>query len=728
MPEASERRRGDRRVIPDRRRNDKRTRSIAITFPDRRARRERRLLPQRAGHDRRQVALRTPPASSRVSASGILIRELVALRERVAQLERLLSDHARIVQAARESEERFREITEHVPGVLWVYDCRMERRVYVSPSYESIWHRSLDTLLAEPSEWVDAIHPSDRARFGEAVAALSGGSWLDETYRIIWPNGTIRWIHDRGAPIPHDSGDTHRVAGIAEDITLRRERDQIGGEADRRWRDLLLNAPDSVAVLDLDGKIMFANRAAAGFEVGARIGAGLNEYLPPDKQDLFSWAEVPLALPAGNRCWLLRITPRKQGERVVGLFAVASDHTGRKEQEDASARAWKLESLDLLAGTAAHDFNNLLTVILANTDLALMDLPPEAPAREQVIEVEQAAQRATDFAAQIASWAGPQVIERRPVNLSELIQGMAPSLSGAVPSHVGLELALSPDTDAVEANPELLRQIVMNLVVNAVDAIGSEQGEITIRTGLMAVDRDFLATTHIGAALSKGVYGLISISDEGVGMDAALLNRACDPFFTSKPNRRGMGLTTVLGAVRGHNGALKIESQPGRGTTVNVLLPLREHLSTEVEPAGERRASTSVSEGDGPLGTVLVAEDDATVRAVAKMALEQEGFEVLEAADGRQAVSAFRENSDEIDLVLLDLAMPRMGGEEALREIRSLRSDVGIILTSGYSLRDISKRFTSQGLDGFLQKPYRHSSLLKEVKRAMKGKGDRPRL
>jgi PAS domain S-box-containing protein len=670
----------------------------------------------------------------------MLIRELVTLRERVAQLERLLSDHARLVQAARDKEERLSEITGHIAAVLWVYDCQTEERVYVSPSYESIWHRSLDTLLAEPDEWIDAIHPSDRGRFREELAALSGGSSLDVTYRIIRPDGRIRWIRDRGVPILDSSGGTHRSAGIAEDITLQRERDQNAGEADRKWRDLLLNSPDSIAALDLDGKIMFTNRETAGFEIGVRLGAGLKEYLSPDQQNSFSRAvetvartgeptfvEARLALPAGNRCWLTRITPVKQGDRVIGMLAVASDHTHRKEQEDAAATARKLESLDLLTGAVAHDFSNLLTVILANTELALTDLPPQALVRKQVREVEQATLRATDLAAELGSWASPQVTECRPVNLSELIQGMAPSLSSAVPSNVGLELALSPDIDAVEVDAELIKQAVMNLVGNAAEAIGDESGEITIRTGLMAVDRDFLATTHVGSALSPGIYGLISISDEGIGMDAASVNRACDPFFTSKPSRRGMGLATVLGIVRAHKGALRIESQLRHGTTVTVLLPLHERPSSDVEIPAEPAENTLERKADRLIGTVLVAEDDATVRAVAKMALEQEGFVVLEAADGRQAVSAFQEQADAIDVVLLDLAMPRMGGEEVLREIRSVRSDVRVVLTSGYNLREISKRFTNQGLDGFLQKPYRHKSLLKEVNRAMKGEGGRPR-
>jgi PAS domain S-box-containing protein len=674
-----------------------------------------------------------------MSASGLVVRELVALRERVAQLERQLSDRTRMVQALRESEEGLRQVMEHIPGAQWVYDNLTAQRAYVSRDYEEIWGRSLEALGNEATEWLDAIHPEDRAKFGEAVSALSGGSSLDETYRIVRPDGAIRWIHDRGYPIREESGESHRVVGTSEDITERREREQRRGEAERKWRDLVASTPDSMAELDLDGRVTFANRATAGFEVGTRLGSTLNEFLPPEQRDSFGRAvgeavrtgeplsfETRLALPAGNRWWLTRITPLRRGGRVVSLLAIASDITHRKEQQEAAAQRRKLESLDLLAERAAHSFNNLLTAILGNSDLALTDLPPKSPARRRVVEVEKAAERAAALADQLATCTGVCKGDRRPVNLSELIQGMAASLSGAVPADVGLELVLSADADVVEANAAQIRQIVMNLVSNAADAIGSEQGEITVRTGLMLMDRVYLVTAHADEGLSEGVYGYVTVSDTGAGMDGATVSRVCDPFFTTKPHRQGMGLATVLGFVRGHKGALKIDSQLGRGTTVIVLLPLSERPSTRIDPQQVKPDPPSVSETAPPRGTVLIAEDDETVRAVAKSALEQAGFEVLVARDGRQAVSVFREHSSEIDLVLLDLAMPRMRGEEALREIRSVRSDAPIVLTSGYSQREIGQRFKGHDLAGFLQKPYRHAALLREVHRAIGGEGDDP--
>ncbi len=683
--------------------------------------------------------MRTPPPSSRMSASGLVIRELVALRARVVQLERQLGDRTRMVQAVRESEEGLRQMMEHIPGALWVYDCLTEQRVYVSRGYEKIWGRSLETLRNKPTEWLDAIHPEDRAKFGEVVSALPGSSSLDETYRILRPDGAIRWIHDRGYPIQEESGESHRVAGTSEDITEHRAREQRRVESDRRLRDLVASTPDSVAELDLAGRVMFASRTTAGFEVGTRLGSTLNEFLPPEQHDSFSRAveeavrtgeplsfETRLALPAGNRWWLTRITPLRRSGRVVSLLAIASDITHRKEQQEAAAQLRKLESLDVLAGRAAHSFNNLFTVILGNSDLALTDLPPGSPGRERVVEVAKAAERAAALADQLATCTGARKGDRRPVNPSELIQGMASSLSNTVPANVELELALSADADVVEANAAQIRQVVMNLVSNAVDAFGSEQGEITVRTGLMLVDRAYLVTAHADERLSEGVYGCVTVSDTGSGMDGATVSRACDPFFTTKPNRPGMGLAIVLGLVRGHKGALKIDSQPGRGTTVNVLLPLAEWPSAGIDPQQEKPDSLPVSETAPPRGTVLIAEDDETVRSVAKWALEQAGFEVLAAPDGRQAVSIFREHASEIDLVLLDLAMPRMRGEEALREIRSVRSDARIVITSGYSQREISKRFMGHGLVGFLQKPYRHASLLREVHRAISGKGDDP--
>lgn len=384
---------------------------------------------------------------------------------------------------------------------------------------------------------------------------------------------------------------------------------------------------------------------------------------------------------------------------------------GRRKLEDQIHHAQKLESLGVLAGGIAHDFNNLLMGVLGNASLAMMELPPESPARESVTHIEHAALRAAELAKQMLAYSGKGRFIIQRLDLTKVVEEMSHLLQVSISKKAFLRYNFAANLPAVEGDPTQIRQVIMNLITNASDAVGEKSGVITICTGALAADSAYLSETYLDDDLPEGCYVYVEVSDTGCGMDEETQAKIFDPFFTTKFTGRGLGLAATLGIVRGHKGAIKVYSEVGKGTTIKLLFPAC--ALPEDEPTGndEKEALAWKS-----TGKILLVDDEETVRVVCRRILESCGFRVLTANDGRIGVDLFREKADEIDLVLLDMTMPHMDGEEAFREMRKIRSDVRVVLTSGYSEQDATGRFAGKGLAGFIQKPFFPSSLLEKVR------------
>lgn len=394
---------------------------------------------------------------------------------------------------------------------------------------------------------------------------------------------------------------------------------------------------------------------------------------------------------------------------VVGLIwrhlaARARAERERKYLEAQIQHMQKLESLGLLAGGIAHDFNNLLMPILGNVDLVLKDLPEEGPYRARLERLRDAGRRLADLTNQLLAYSGKGAFVTRAIDFSELIEGMTQLLSISVSKKAILQYELSDGLPAVEGDASQLGQVVMNLVSNASDALLGEAGTITVRTGVMQADRAYLAKTYSFGDCPEGRYVYLEVSDSGCGMEAATQRRVFDPFFSTKVTGKGLGLAVILGIVRGHGGAIRLESEAGRGTTFRVLFPCAERAA---EPLSREPAS---AEEWRSTGTVLVVDDDCDVRELSEIMLRGFGFEVLNAPDGRQGVEEFRKHADEICVVLLDLTMPGMSGEEALRDIQEIRPDQQVVLMSGYNEDYAASRFSGR-IAGFLQKPFTREDL-----------------
>jgi CheY-like chemotaxis protein len=364
----------------------------------------------------------------------------------------------------------------------------------------------------------------------------------------------------------------------------------------------------------------------------------------------------------------------------------------------------------VLAGGIAHDFNNLLVAILGNASLALLDLPEDSPARQSIADIEIASQRAGELARQMLAYSGRSRFQVEPVELGELVRELMTLLQVSISKSVVIKLDLSTEPIVVDADAAQLRQVLMNLVINAADAIGDRSGFVTIRVGQLQADAAYLADVHPEAELEAGRYAALEVSDTGIGMDTATQSRIFDPFFTTKFAGRGLGLAAVLGIVRGHGGALRVYSELGRGSTFRIVLPLSASSPAPVGEADEQWFGT---------GRVLAVDDDVMVRSVARRLLQSFGLTVVEAAGGREAIECFAADPDGIDAILLDLTMPEVGGAEVFREVRAIRPDIPVVLMSGYHEDEAGAAFESDGLAGFVQKPFTPADLARRMRAAL---------
>ena len=371
-------------------------------------------------------------------------------------------------------------------------------------------------------------------------------------------------------------------------------------------------------------------------------------------------------------------------------------------------QAQKLESLAVLTGGIAHDFNNLLTGILGHAQLALGRLSAGSTVRRQLEPIETAAKRAAELIRQMMAYAGQGHFVFEACDLGDLVEEMIRLLETAISKKARLRLSRDAEPAAVEADATQIRQVVMNLITNASDALGDRQGTIDVRIGIVEIAEADLSQMAFDHPPAPGRFVSLEVADDGCGMDDETRQRIFEPFFTTKRKGRGLGMAAVLGIIRAHRGAIAVDSRPGRGTTFRVLLPATSRR-VESQPEG-RPMDLARREGQG---TVMVVDDDEVVRVLAHGCLREAGFEVLVAADGPSAVRLFAQHADRVEVVLLDMSMPGLDGEETFLELRRIRPEVRVIFSSGHPEEKVIARI--RGLAGFLEKPYGPDLLLNKI-------------
>ena len=423
---------------------------------------------------------------------------------------------------------------------------------------------------------------------------------------------------------------------------------------------------------------------------------------------------------AGQILWVREIiTTIGADDHVEGLRGVVVDITARVQAEEALRQSQKLESLGVLAGGIAHDFNNLLTTILGNAELLTPYLNAvKSPGKHHLEKIERTTRQLADLTRQMLAYSGRGTFTVDQLDLNSLIVEMTDLLKVSTPKNVRVSYQFAPDLPLLEGDPVQVRQVLLNLLTNAAEAIGDQRpGSVIIRTDSCALDADTIENLYPGQGLEADDYVRLEVSDNGCGMSAGTITKIFDPFFTTKFAGRGLGLAALRGIVRGHRGGIRIFSQEGEGTVFTLIFPAcGRPAAAGGPPPDEDHALVEIERTK-----VLLVDDEEGLRSLMAIALEHAGCTVFQASDGEEGMAQFRRHGDEIDVVVLDLTMPRMGGDEVFRRIRASRPDMHIILCSGYSEEDISRQFNGLGLSGFIEKPFTPSELIEKIGAVLSG-------
>ena len=639
----------------------------------------------------------------------------------------------------KESEALYRTLVEEsLSGVYLIQDGVFH---YANPAFCRIFGYTDAELKGMPVG--NLVAPSDRETVLNNVRKRMSGQIqsIRYSFRALGKAGRELQVEVHGSTV--HLGGRPAVLGVLIDITEQQKAEKALQASEARFRQLFDDSPVAILITDAEKGYVLANHAATrllGRSADDILGCRPGVLSPPLQRDgepslekarrlyhaaategpqSFEWVSLrPDGEEVESEATLARIDGEGRPLFQLILRDVTAERRGRHEREALEHQLYqsqKLESLGVMAGGVAHDFNNLLTSILGHADLVLT-APGFSPALSSHMgALRDAALRASELTHQLLAYSGKSVFELQRLNLSVLVEEASRLMDVSVPKSVSLNLDLGKDLPTIQGDPAQLRQVLLNLVINAAEAMGETEGTVRITTGRESLSADRLVDFQ-GSELNPGFHVMLRVADTGTGMDEVTLSRIFEPFFTTKFTGRGLGLPALLGIVRGHGGALRVESRPEEGSIFTVYFP-------EVEGAPKLAPSPSLvpenrsAKISGPTpGRILIVDDDSGVRAVARKSLELEGFEIVEAIDGPSALDQLRLRGDHIALVLLDATMPRMSGESTLREIQALHPHLPVLLSSGHEEQSILKRFPNMGQDHFLQKPYGPRELQKKVR------------
>lgn len=546
-----------------------------------------------------------------------------------------------------------------------------------------------------------------------------------------------RWMRVQSTPIPGRWPSRGGIGIRLRDETKLHEATERAAHQAASIEAILASINDGLVVVDAVGRLTYANErfwelwalprvVPAGVDERGLVDALAARVEEDDVEHLLALARATERMVEGQDVQLksgevltVATAPLVRGEEIVGRVWTFRDVTERvraederRDMEERMRESQKLESLGVLAGGIAHDFNNILVGILGNVDLAMERLDRRGPANRHLVRVKESADRAAELVQQLLAYAGRGQVPSDTVDVSRLVLETRELLRSAISKKAELKLDLAPNL-FVEGDPVQLRQIIMNILTNASDALGDEAGTIRIDTGVQRVTDAVVQDALPRRVVQERDYAFLEISDTGCGMDSETLSRIFEPFFSTKFTGRGLGLSAALGIVRRHHGFIKVRSAPGEGTTFLMLVPLVAQPSkTKVSRGGAHPVPMAS-------GSILVVDDEQPVREVARSVLELEGFHVIEAEDGHEGVRRFRAHSSDIGAVLLDMTMPRMDGAETLFALRQISRDVPVILSSGYSEKDTMARCAGLSGTSFIQKPYTAQALVAKVREAL---------
>jgi PAS domain S-box-containing protein len=663
----------------------------------------------------------------RDKSKPLLIRELQTLRRRVAELERKEGERKCTDEGLREAEAKYRTLVEQIPAITYVAaPGELGAKLYISPQIEAILGFSLSNLADRPAVWEEQLHPEDRDRvLTEIARSHSTGEPLLVEYRVLSRDGRVIWFHDE-AVLVHDSNDSPLFfQGVMFDITERKRAE----EDLKRLVTAIEQAAEAIIITDTRGSIQYVNPAfeqITGYTREEAIGCN-PRFLKSGRQTEAFYKQLWDTI-TGGEVWTGRLVNKKKngnlfeeeatispvrdtsGE-IVNYVAVTRDITRVVQLERQLLQAQKMEAVGNLAGGIAHDFNNLLTVVLGYAELLIVDKAVPSHALGDLQKIAQAARNGADLVKRLLTFSRKAETNPRPLSLNHQIEQIRNLLSRTIPKMIEIDLCLANELPAINADPTQIDQVVMNLAVNAADAM-PEGGRLAIATALVDLDAEYYET-HF--KVRPGRYVLLTVSDTGYGIDKCALEHIFEPFYTTKEPGKGtgLGLAMVYGIVKQHGGYITCYSEPEMGTTFKIYLPVIE----EVGPGSEQ-----VSEQETPLvgtETILLVDDEKPIRELGEKLLSRSGYQVLTAGSGNEALELYKTQGKEISLVILDLIMPGIGGKRCLEELLNLDPKVRVLVASGYSADGLRDDVLRCGATGFVSKPYNMRQLLRVVRETL---------
>ncbi|MGD0091049.1 MAG: PAS domain S-box protein [Planctomycetota bacterium] len=612
------------------------------------------------------------------------------------------------------------------------------------------WSEGATALYGWPAneamgQTTDALLRTQFPQPFEAIMAVLGrsGVWSGDLVHRTRDGRQVtvqsHWVARRDA-----QGKLVEILESNVDVTRRKQAEEALRESGERLAGIIHSAMDGIITVDESQRVVLFNPAAEKMfrcPAAAALGAPLGRFIPErfrqaheghvrrfgetgettrrmgtlgqvcglraDGEEFPCEAAISQVLVGGQRLFtvvLRDITERQKAEEE------------RRQLEGRALHAQKLESLGVLAGGIAHDFNNILQAILGNTELAAYQLASSSPARPYLQNMESACRRAAGLCQQMLAYSGKGRFVVEALGLNDVVRDMTHILEVAISKKAVLKYNLADNLPAIEADANQVRQVFMNLITNASEALGEANGVIAVTTGALEVEQAYLAETYVAENLPAGLYVYAEVADSGCGMKPEVKQRMFEPFFTTKFTGRGLGMAAVLGIMRGHRGAIKVYSEPGKGTAIKVLFP----ASKKAAAGQERAENEALWRGSG---MVLVVDDEPAILATATAMLQLLGFQVLTASDGRKALEVYRAHPGGIACVLLDLTMPNLDGEETFRELRRMDPNAHVIITSGYNEQEVTQRFAGKGAAGFIQKPYQMATLRAKLRAALEARG-----
>jgi PAS domain S-box-containing protein len=634
----------------------------------------------------------------------------------------------RTEEELRSANAQLRELLDHSPAVLYVLGIEGDRIV---PRFAS---ENISRLLGFAASdavrsdfWVGQLHPDDVERASKRTSeSREKGSSLTE-YRLRHADGSYRWVEDNQRLVRDSQGRPVELVGVATDITDRKRAEDELHETERRFREILDNLELISIMLDEKDRLTYCNDyflRLTGWSREDAIGIDwFDAFLPPEQRDEMRQRYARLLTDKEYSRHYTNDIVTRSGERrliqwnnsllysasndVVGVASIAEDITERAQLQKQLFRAQRLESLGTLAGGIAHDLNNLLLPILMGVTL-LKRFGPNEPSLQAIENIERSVRRGSELVKQVLLFARGGETSREAVRLGDVVREIQAIITSTFPKDISLETAIAKDAHAVTGDATQLTQVLLNLCVNARDAM-PHGGHIFIsaRNHVLSASEAVLHGNAAGAA-----FAVLEVADTGDGMSKEITDLIFDPFFTTKEvgNGTGLGLSTVQGIVSNHGGFITVSSTIGEGSTFTVYLPAR---AEETEPAAMPATTDPAPSGNGEL--ILLVDDDASVLSITRQTLEAFGYEVLAAEDGAQAIGTFSRKHDDIDLVLTDMAMPVIDGYALIAALNRIGRDVRVIASTGNPSAAVMTKIAKSGVAHILVKPYTADHLLRTI-------------